>query len=66
MWGRAAFGPRAVVWGPLWYRISVLFSELCFGKKPKAISASSSPSDVIDAECTVHINNGTPHSPKTC
>ncbi len=20
MWGRAAFGPRAVVWGPLFYR----------------------------------------------
>ncbi len=41
----------------MWCRISILFSDLCFGKKPKAIeiSDSSSLSDVIDAEYTVHI-----------
>ncbi len=28
----------------MWYRISILFSELCFGKKSKAIEISASNS----------------------
>ncbi len=27
----------------MWYRISILFSELCFGKKPKTIEISAPP-----------------------
>ncbi len=38
-------------------KITIKSHTMCFGKKPKAIeiSTSSSPSDVIEAECTVHI-----------
>ncbi len=44
----------------MWYHISISFSELCILScviKSNAIeiSASSSLSHVIDAECTVHI-----------
>ncbi len=32
MWGRAAFGPRAVVWGPLLYSIVAKLSFSLYGK----------------------------------